>query len=661
MQLAFFRRHRRYFMVLMVLAVVSMVFFGTLTYVWHHLVAWVGGESNPEWGSILGRAVREREVVEFYREIRVGVGASRWLLYRLAREVQTPEAEATVMYHTAGRSVWPLVGDAFLEDRPDWSRVLVWMALYEEARRWGFDATEAEVEARLAALHESGLKSADLERLIAQEAGGGRGSFTDGLRVDMTLRAYVDWLLETVAVPLEPELRRRFVRMDERVKVRLAVLKAEDLLPKTPAPAEEDIQKQFEAYKAYLPGHGPKGFGYRIADRVKVEYLTADPATFTDEARSRVTDEDVSAYYEAHKDSDFAVKEEPKKDDSKPPAEEPAAETPAEGEPKPDKKAGEEPKKVFRPLEEVRDEVRKRLVEEEARRLAAERMQGDVAEVRDMKEAPDLHIWADGTHVRCVGVPEFLTAEGLAGLEGLGEATREGATVAPTALALVELVGAEKAQLAANEISEVFTDRLGRGYAFRVTAFEASHEPASLDEVRDQVVADLKLEAAFDASVAAAKKLLEAAGEKGLEAAAKKAGAKVEEADWFPRERFVPASRMGRSFTLTPSLPVVGSNRLVVAECFRLEPDGNQRLLVTLARERWAVVLELVGRKPPREELYQAIRPLLAQEVSTELTGTAQGDLLNEEGVRRRLRVVWAPPVAEQEAAGEGGGDDEEP
>jgi hypothetical protein len=658
MQLAFFRRHQRFFMVLMVLAVASMIVWSIGYKLWPRVLEWIGGRANPEVGSIGGRAVHDRQVVEFYRTIRVGSAASRWLFYRLAPEVQTADAETALMFHTIGRTMWPLLGDAILEERPDWSRVIVWMALYEEAKRWGFETADAEVEARLEALHGVGLKTADLERLIAQESPAGREAFDEGLRADMTLRAYVDWILETTGVAVEPELRRRFVRMDERAKVRLAVLKAEDFLSKVPQATDDRVAKQFEAYKAYLPGQGPKGFGYRIPDRVKIEYLVADPAAFEKDAGGRVSDEDVAAYYEAHKDPDFIVKEEPVKDAAKETgADAPAAETPPEKEaqspsPSPEKPAKE---KTFRPLEEVRDEIRRLLVSAEAKRLASERMQGDVAEVRAMKDPPDLRIWSDGTYVQYADEADFRTADQLAAVEGLGAATREGQTLPQTALALVELVGPEKGQLAANEISEVFTDPAGRMYACRVTAFEANHEPPSVQEVRDAVVKDLRLEAAGEAAEASAKKLLEAAGEKGLEAAAKKAGVAVEETDWFPRERFIPGGRAGRSFTFPPSLPVVGSSPPVVAECFRLEPGGQERSLVTLARERWAVVLELVGRKPPREPLYQAIRPLLAQEVGVELTSSARSDLLDEEAVRRRLRVIWAPPEAERAPAGEGG------
>jgi hypothetical protein len=634
MQLAFFRRHRKFFMVLMVLAVASMVFFGTVSYVWHHLVAWVGGGLNPEVGTIAGTPVRQRELATFYRQIHVAARFARTCLYKLAPSAKTPEAQADLAFQTAGRSIWPMLGNDFLEEKPQGADVLTWMALYREARQWGFDASGLEVEARLEALHKLGLTAKDLKQTIAQEAGD-RDFFYEALRVDMTLRAYVDWLVETTAVAVQPELRRRFARIDEKMKVRLAVLKAEDFRDKAPEPSEEDLQKQFDACKQHLPGQGPKGFGYRIPDRVRIEYLVADPKAFEKDAEARAADKDVKAYYEAHKESDYLVKEEPKKEGADEAA--PVADAPKE--------------KKFRPLEEVRDEIRKMLLDGEAGRLAREKLQADVSEVRSMRAAPDLQIWADGALVQHRAVPDMLTGEQLAALEGVGGAARENRGLAEHALALAELVGPERAQLAVGEMSEVFTDADGRAYAFRVTGYEKNHEPASLDEVRDKVVADVSLEAAFESAVSAGRALLEAAAEPGLEAAAKKAGVAVEESDWFPRERMVPVGQTGRWFAFPPSLPVIGPNRLVVAECFRLDPKGQRRTLITLARERQIVVIEVVDRKAPREAAYELMRPLLADEVSRELAESVYEDVFNREAIRQRLRALLTP----EEEAREGG------
>jgi hypothetical protein len=609
MQLAFFRRHRKFFMVLMVLAVASMVFLGTLAYVWDHLVAWVGGRSNPEVGSIAGAPVRHRELAIFARQLQV-----------------------------AGR-----FGTPFLHERPERLEVLTLLALYKEARQWGFDVSGREVEARLEALHKLGLTAKNLKQILAQE-GVDQDFLYEALRVDMTLRAYVGWLTETTAVVVQPELRRRFARIDEKMKIRLAVFRAEDFRDKVPAPSEEELRKQFEACKQFLPGQGPKGFGYRVPDRVRIEYLAADPKAFEKDAEGRATDEDVKAYYEAHKDPDYLVKEEPKKEGAD---EAPVADAPKE--------------KKFRPLEEVREEIRKSLVGREAQRLAHEKMQTDVSEVRSMREAPDLRIWADGALVQYRAVPELLTAEQLAALEGVGGAARDNRPLAQQALALAELVGPEQAQLAVNEMSEVLTDADGRAYAFRVTGYEKNHEPASLDEVRDKVVADVRLEAAYDAAVAAARTVVEAAADGGLEAAAKKAGVKTEASDWFPSERIVPVDRMGRWFAFPPTLPVVGANRLVVAECFRLDPKGQQRALVALAREREAVVLEVVDRKPPREAAYELMRPLLVGEVGREFVESVRQEVFDREAIRRRLRALLTPAQEAREGDAPGNGEDRNP
>jgi len=639
-------------MVLMVLAVASMVLWSVGSKLMPQLLGWISGEGNPEVGTIAGSPVHQHELATFARQIRVAGRTARTCLYKLIPSAKTPETQADLSFQTAGRSIWPMVGDEFLDERPSGSDVLTWLALYREARQWGFDMSGLEVEARLEALHKLGLTAKDLKQIIAQE-GGDRNFFYEALRVDMTLRAYVDWLMETTAFAVQPELRRRFARLDEKMKVRLAVLKAEDRRDKAPEPSEEDLRKQFDACKQYLPGQGPKGFGYRIPDRVRIEYLVADPKAFEKDAEARVTDEDVEAAYEARKDPEFLVKEEPKKEDAEKKEAEAgdsaaAAETPKE--------------KKFRPLEEVRDEIRKTLLDGEARRLAREKLQADVSEVRSMRAPPDLQIWADGTRVQYRAVPDRLTGEQLAALEGVGGAVREKQGLAQQALALAELVGPERAQLAVGELSEVFTDADGRAYAFRVSDYEKNHEPASLDEVRDKVIADVRLEAAFESAVSAGRALLEAAAEAGLEAAAKKVGVAVEESDWFPRERMVPVGRMGRWFAFPPSLPVVGSNRLVVAECFRLDPKGQRRTLITLAREREAVVIEVVDRKAPREAAYELMRPLLANEVSRELAESVHEDVFNREAIRRRLQVLLPPAREAREGGVEPAGEpDEEP
>jgi len=200
-------------------------------------------------------------------------------------------------------------------------------------------------------------------------------------------------------------------------------------------------------------------------------------------------------------------------------------------------------------------------------------------------------------------------------------------------------VPAAKVKLAVMEISDVYTDPDGNACVFRVTSIEPNHEPADLKDVRDKVLADVRGAKAFDLVRERAKALLDAAAAKGLEAAAKDARLKPPaESDWFAREKTI---RFGMQvFTLPATLPEVGANRLVVAECFRMAADGRQRTMVTLAEEREVVLAELVGRKEPREAAYQRDRPVLADRVGRQVAEIALRQAIDLGSIQRRMAVV---------------------
>ncbi|MBE3070739.1 MAG: hypothetical protein IMZ66_10940 [Planctomycetes bacterium] len=661
MTLAFFRRHRKWFMVLMFGALISMVFFGSWSYM-GKLREWFGvGGPRQVVGTIDGEKVRESQRREFEYVLRLAGEASRAFAMVLEPAAKTPEARQQLYGYTVGMTAWPLLASTVKGERPDRLTVLTWMALYEEAQRYGFDASTIEVEGRLEGLAEMGLTPQILNRFLEGRKGVQRELLVEGMRKDMALRAYINWLSETLGAPVEAELRREFAQMDERIKVRLAVLKAEDALADVADVPDDVLQEQFGKYKRFLVGQSPEGYGYRIADKVAIEYLVADPAGFEAEAAPKVTDEAIRAYYDARKDPDFLVVEKTPEEPKAPaeekkdvPAEgakgEPGTEgaQPADAQEKAPEKVAEKPaektpevkapEKKFRPFEEVREEIRKTLLRREASVLARERLNADVAEIRPMKPAPKLGIWADGKQVRYVAVPGRHTAEGIAKLEAIGQATRGKESLADYALGVVGLMPAEKAKIGVMEISDVCLGPDGEAYAFRVTAIEPNHEPGDLKEVRDKVLADVRLAKAFGIVRDRGKELLESAAAKGLESAAKDAKIKTVESDFFPREIVLPYG--SRWLSMPSSLPEIGTSRPVVSECFRMAAEGRQRALVTLAERRMVVVAELVDHKAPREAGYQRMRPLLVQKVAQQLGDGALRQALDMGAIQRRMIVL---------------------
>ena len=398
----------------MFLGVIGFVFFGSWQYIRLAFVRLFGmGSGRQTIGYIGGEATTWREMAEFSRQIQAGGRATEWCLMRLSRSATTREDAARAYRYTVGMSAWPFLPPSMKEERPAVVSVMTWLALYKEAQRWGFGTSDAEVKARIEKFRELGLTSAELSRVISNVARGEPSRFYEALRTDMTLRAYVDWLTEALTIPVEPEMRRQFTRTDEQIKVRLVVLKAEDFVDAAEEPSPEALREQFEKYKEYLAGEGPKGFGYRTAAGVAIEYLVADPKAFEEETRSAVTDQMVGEYYEAHKDSEFVVKDTPEKEGEDKGAD---SEKDPDDEEEGDAEEAAEAGETFRPFEEVREEIRGRLVAREAERLAREKMEGSVAQIRSMKKPPDLQIWADQTQVRRAALEELHTAEQLAAL-----------------------------------------------------------------------------------------------------------------------------------------------------------------------------------------------------------------------------------------------------
>jgi len=696
MTLAFFRRHRKLFMVVMFAALVGMLFFGSWSYMGPKLAYWFGrGPGSHLVGTIGGQDIREREAREFLNEMYVAGRASETWAMMLESRVTAPEARARAYRYTVGATVWPIVRESLANERPPAKDVLVWLALYREARAAGFDASAAQAQDRIKGVVDLGLPQASLDRMIAELAGGSRDLFVRALRTDMTLRAYVEYLAETLGSTVTPEARREFIKMDDRIQVRLAVLNADDFLSQVKDVPEAEVKQQFEKYKQYLAGKGPDGYGYRIPDRVSVEYLVAEPKAFEDQAKAKVADADVERYYENHKDPEFLVKEEkpeaarpqswraaPEKPaasekpaPAKAPEPAPAKESPAgakgdagpqgpatPAEPKAEAKpaaapaapaapaqkaaapaapavpAAGPPEKKFRPFPEVQEEIRRRLVRDQAAGMARELLLTSVAEIRPMKKPPDLRIWADGKRIRFVPATGLLTAVQLAALPGIGKASRGQEAFPETALALSELIGPDKAKLVCTETSEPFAGQDGEAFAFRVTAFQANHEPASLEEVKDQVIADLKKAKAFEVAREQGRQLLDQADKKGLKDAADALKVKTADSDWVSRERFI--SFGGQVMAIPASLPEVGADRAVVSECFRMAMESKKLTLVSLAEEKRVVVAELLGRKMPREALFERLRPALVDQVRRELGGKAFREAINVVGIERRAGVV---------------------
>jgi hypothetical protein len=433
------------------------------------------------------------------------------------------------------------------------------------------------------------------------------------------------------------------------VSGQLVMVRADQFLESAPEPTQEQIDALFEAHKDDLPGRGePYGFGYRIPDRVKIEYLTIS----MDQARQAVkaTEADALAYYRQHKEryTEGGVAEDAVAGDAKP-----------------------------KPYDQVRDQVIQELSEERAFELV-DKMAKDAygmlyEDTRGMAKQGDYRVVADAslTPLREVAdrleadfglLPQvrsetqgWVNADELIRLPGLGQSVL-GSNVRVDFTSYV---------LSARELepetdNPLLPHRLQVGLAgspmitfdgarhiFRIRDAEPSRQPKSVDSVREQVQKDAKRLNAYKELVSSQDTWRERAVAEGLQAVAAQADAKVTQLPPTARRE-----RQRSGLLTVPSLPGVGQSEAFVKAYFgtadTAQQDGGtlnapkQEILgvVAVDRQLALAVYEVDDYQPLTREqfLTDARHPMLPIEIDLTILAQARAQSpLSLKSLRQRL------------------------
>jgi hypothetical protein len=229
-----------------------------------------------------------------------------------------------------------------------------WQALIlaEEAKQYGIAATDEEV-VEVLTMHfpaASGMGydakayAAALARADIPEQ-----AYESSLKIYLTALMLAHSVQMSVTLP-ESEAWLWYARENERVMAEYVALRAEAFAPLVVAD-DKSLQEFYEEYKNTPPDRDPNGVGYLQPEEVSIEYLLCPYARYLDDVV--VTQQQVNAYYNAHKER-YSLPSTPK-----------AAQP------------NEPPK--FKPLAEVAPEIEAELRKEEAARA----VEGEMKEVND--------------------------------------------------------------------------------------------------------------------------------------------------------------------------------------------------------------------------------------------------------------------------------------
>ena len=146
---------------------------------------------------------------------------------------------------------------------------------------------------------ESGMGyDANAYAAFLQRTGLPEQAFESSLKTYLTAAAVRTTVLRSVTLP-DDEAWLWYARDNERVMAEYVSLRAEALAPLVVAD-DKSLQEFYEEHKSTPPERDPNGAGYLEPEQVSIEYVLCPYSRYLDSVV--VTQQQVNAYYEAHKD-----------------------------------------------------------------------------------------------------------------------------------------------------------------------------------------------------------------------------------------------------------------------------------------------------------------------------------------------------------------------
>ena len=452
------------------------------------------------------------------------------------------------------------------------------------------------------------------EELLGQLAGSARQSPQVVLRTLANLRGVERLIRMTQSAGRMSEARLRLGARELLTDVScdvvpIAAAAAGDAVT-TAAPTPDQLTATFEKGKSSLPGTGPGGIGYKFPDRVRIEWLVVPAGNIARSVESDPALGPVELRKEFRRNpAAFGV---------------PAAEL------GPDKPAPAFDAYATR----VRADVERRLIKERAERIAAAVREWNRLAMKDVPtESGIAKLPADWASRRpdLAGLSTELSsmfglASSIQGSSGdawftgadidsnpfLGKALvaefGQGMRISQLVRELRELKADSRLPLQAGVVAPIAMTPTDDVVVWRVTAAEASHEPASMAEVLDAVTKDAAAQARYDLLATKVDEIAELARKDGLDGVARKYGASVQAAPSVHLADPTVLRQYGIRFP--GSMPTAGQDvdaiRAVVAKAVSLPADRPasalpeaDRVVAVAVPSKLAVIVARVNEVKP--------------------------------------------------------------
>ncbi|MCH8912868.1 MAG: hypothetical protein IIA33_04800 [Planctomycetes bacterium] len=479
-------------------------------------------------------------------------------------------------------------------------------------------------------------------------------------------------------VPSELEIQQAVRDQYEKLNAHIVEVKSNPLIEPDAEISEDDVLAHFEKYKEQTSGGSALEFGYLIPDRVQVEYLAINTGKIA--LAQPITEKQAETYWRAHQ-KDFRPPE--AEDDS--------------GEGSSELVGPELPTDPFYlTFAEAREDVVTFLAQqrrlEEARGMASviwralrEPWYNQPEDEAGFPEAPEAAKAADHYQQTLhklqnriphreaidIGTTDLFAASEAGDVGRLGSTRvdtqtpvpgRRFATMTHVVQGLVESArpddsSIQQALASYQTAPSPLIDEDNNLYLYRIIQVQERHAPTSIDEVRDEIVADLRAQRAFESAKTHAEAIKDRIGEEdlktayeaydGLEEARKEECSSFFEANPFPKMN--PEIFAGFRFPVIVSDKAGArdeDNKLLhqirneefVADVFKLlESDGEQGVgVIEVPATEKIFVVQLAGVDHVTKPDYENYKKTIQIEIAVSRQSSLLAQWFSAESIRTR-------------------------
>jgi len=539
-----------------------------------------------------------------------------------------------------------------------------WCLLAKEAEAAGLVGGAADGQSRISEMATSSkLPESNLLGALCREGGMSPKEVFETIAKLNGVERYINLILSGPTRMSVVRIEQTAASLLNAVSGEVTVLDGVNAKVDVPAPSDAELAEQLEEYGDQAPGAGKYGFGYKTADRIRLEWLVVPTTSITAavEASPALSNIELRKYW-LENPGDFAAPQ--------------LASTP-------------EAASFESNREAVRSKVLTKVSTDKRAEIAkfiSDRLQLSMRGIEQVNgyyslpadwSARQLTMTALASEVaQKFSIPqpavesrteEWIGVKDVAALPVLGGATTNRFGSQPVAAtqiiqSLREFGGKPTLVAQVAVAGPVLQTALGDVVAFRVTAAEAAAAPSSVDAAREALAKDVARVERFEKLETMIGDIQKQAGDQGLSAVAQAFGTKVEP---FTDLRQGEKQFLQYGLKFPGSLPTLGSDaavaKAIVLKAMSLPSGRNiadlpvaDRTVVVAAPEKLAVVAARIDSVTPMHR--GDLAPLLTNDrfkgvAASEMAEGSPLDLFTLEAITERQGFTLANPRPEQDSA----------